>query len=191
MLEALIPSKARVKLLTLFLLNPESEFYIREIVRMTGENINGVRRELANLESFGLLIGRRRGNQHYFTVNRDFFLYTDLQQLVLKTEGVARVIRENLSSLQNIECMFVYGSFAKGTAGGRSDIDLFIVGDVNEEVLIPFVHTGERAINREINYTLMRGSEFAQRRETGDPFVKNVMGERKIMIIGSCDDRGS
>ena len=191
MLEALISSKVRVKLLTLFLLNPESEFYIREIVRMTGENINGVRRELANLESFGLLIGRRRGNQHYFTVNRDFFLYTDLQQLVLKTEGVARVIRENLSSLQNIECMFIYGSFARGTAGGRSDIDLFIVGDVNEEVLIPFVHTGERAINREINYTLMRGSEFAQRRETGDPFVKNVMGERKIMIIGSCDDRGS
>lgn len=191
MLEALIPSKARVKLLTLFLLNPESEFYIREIVRMTGENINGVRRELANLESFGLLIGRRRGNQHCFTVNRDFFLYTDLQQLVLKTEGVVRVIRENLSSLQNIECMFIYGSFARGTAGGRSDIDLFIVGDVNEEVLIPFVHTGERAINREINYTLMRGSEFAQRRETGDPFVKNVMGERKIMIIGSCDDRGS
>lgn len=191
MLEALIPSKARVKLLTLFLLNPESEFYIREIVRMTGENINGVRRELANLESFGLLIGRRRGNQHYFTVNRDFFLYTDLQQLVLKTEGVARVIRENLSSLQNIECMFIYGSFARGTAGGRSDIDLFIVGDVNEEVLIPLVHTGERAINREINYTLMRGSEFARRKETGDPFVKNVMGERKIMIIGSCDDRGS
>lgn len=191
MLEALIPSKARVKLLTLFLLNPESEFYIREIVRMTGENINGVRRELANLESFGLLIGRRRGNQHCFTVNRDFFLYTDLQQLVLKTEGVVRVIRENLSSLQNIECMFIYGSFARGTAGGRSDIDLFIVGDVNEEVLIPLVHTGERAINREINYTLMRGSEFAQRRETGDPFVKNVMGERKIMIIGSCDDRGS
>lgn len=191
MLEALIPSKARVKLLTLFLLNPESEFYIREIVRMTGENINGVRRELANLESFGLLIGRRRGNQHCFTVNRDFFLYTDLQQLVLKTEGVVRVIRENLSSLQNIECMFIYGSFARGTAGGRSDIDLFIVGDVNEEVLIPLVHTGERAINREINYTLMRGSEFARRKETGDPFVKNVMGERKIMIIGSCDDRGS
>jgi len=188
MLEALIPSKARVKLLTLFLLNPESEFYIREIVRMTGENINGVRRELANLESFGLLIGRRRGNQHYFTVNRDFFLYTDLQQLVLKTEGVARVIRENLSSLQNIECMFIYGSFARGTAGGRSDIDLFIVGDVNEEVLIPLVNTSERAINREINYTLMLASEFARRREGGDPFVKNVMGERKIMIIGTCDD---
>ena len=189
MLEALISSKVRVKLLTLFLLNPESEFYIREIVRMTGENINGVRRELANLESFGLLTGRRRGNQQYFTVNLDFFLYNDLQQLVLKTEGVARVIRENLIPLQDIECIFIYGSFARGTAGGRSDIDLFIVGDLNEEVLIPLVHASERAINREINYTLMHGSEFARRREAGDPFVKNVLSERKIMIVGTCDDR--
>lgn len=188
MLEALIPSKVRVKLLTLFLLNPESEFYVREIVRMTGENINGVRRELANLESFGLLVGKRRGNQRYFTVDRDFFLYNDLQQIVLKTEGVARIIRENLSLLENIECMFIYGSFAKGTAGGKSDIDLFIVGDVTEEVLIPLVHTSERAINREINYVLMHGSEFTRRRATGDPFVKNVMSERKIMIIGTCDD---
>ena len=189
MLEVLIPSRVRVKLLTLFLLNPECEFYIREIARMTGENINGVRRELANLESFGLLIGRRRGNQQYFTVNRDFFLYNDLQQLVLKTEGVARVIRENLSSLQDIECMFIYGSFAKGTAGGGSDIDLLIVGDVSEEVLIPLVNASERMINREINYTLMHGSEFTRRKEAGDPFVKNVVKERKIMIIGTCDDR--
>ncbi len=188
MLGALIPSKTRVKLLTLFLLNPESEFYIREIVRMTGENINGVRRELANLESFGLLIGERKGNQRYFCVDHDFFLYNELQQIVLKTEGVGRLIRENLSIVRNIECMFIYGSFARGTAGGRSDIDLFIVGDVDEKTLIPLVHTSERAIGREINYTLMDGSEFARRRERGDPFVKNVMNERKILIIGTCDD---
>ena len=58
MLEALISSKTRVKLLTLFLLNPESEYYVREIVRMTEENYNAVRRELANLEAFGLITGQ-------------------------------------------------------------------------------------------------------------------------------------
>jgi len=68
------------------------------------------------LEFFGLLIGRRRENQQYFTGNHDFFLYNDLQQPVLKTEGVAWIIQENLSSLQNIECILIYGSFAKGTA---------------------------------------------------------------------------
>ncbi len=66
---------------------------------------------------------------------------------------------------------------------------LFVVGDVSEEVLIPLVNASERMVNREINYTLMHGSEFTQRKEAGDPFVKNVMNERKIMITGTCDDR--
>ncbi len=84
--------------------------------------------------------------------------------------------------------MFIYGSFATGTAGAKSDIDLFIVGDLNENQLIPLIHESERAINRDINYTLMRSDEMRKRKRTGDPFVKNVMQEPKIMIIGSRDD---
>ena len=188
MLEALIPSNTRVKLLTLFLLNPEREYYIREIVRMCGENYNAVRRELANLESFGLINGQKKGNQQYYAVNRDFFIYDELQKIVLKTEGIAKIIKEDLARVSNIECMFIYGSFAQGTAGAKSDIDLFIVGDVDENSLIPLVHTSERAINREINYTLMHSDELRKRKRAGDPFVKNVMKEPKIMIIGACDD---
>ena len=188
MLEALIASRTRVKLLTLFLLNPESEFYVREIVRTTDENMNSVRRELANLESFGLITGQKKGVQQYYTVNRDFFLYDELQKIVLKTEGVARHLRENLSAPGEIQCMFIYGSFASGTAGAKSDIDLFIIGSVDESLLIPLVHESERALHREINYTLMQPDEFRKRKQTGDPFVKNVINEPKIMIIGTCDD---
>jgi len=188
MLEALISSRTRVKLLTLFLLNPEKEYYIREIVRMTEENYNAVRRELANLERFGLITGQKKGNQQYYSVNRSFFLYDELQKIVLKTEGVAGIIRDSLAQQGGIECMFIYGSFAKGTAGAQSDIDLFIAGDVDENLLIPLVHKSERAINREINYTLMPAREFRKRKQSGDPFVKNVMDEPKIMITGTCDD---
>lgn len=188
MLEAIISSKTRVKLLTLFLLSPEREYYVREIVRMIEENINAVRRELANLESFGLISGMKKGNQQYYSVNRDFFLYEDLQKILLKTEGIARVIRENLASLETIDCMFIYGSFASGKAGAKSDIDLFLVGDLDENLLIPLVHESERAINREINYTLMRSDEMKKRKRTEDPFVKNVMQQPKIIIIGTCDD---
>jgi predicted nucleotidyltransferase len=188
MLEAIISSKTRVKLLTLFLLGPEREYYVREIARMTGENTNAVRRELANLQSFGLISGERKGNQQYYTVNQDFFLYEDLQKLVLKTEGVARVIKQHLAGKADIRCMFIYGSFAKGSAGGKSDIDLFIVGDIDENELIPLVHESERGLDREINYTLMRPAELEQRKRNGDPFVKNVLLEPKLMIIGSCDD---
>ena len=187
MLEALITSKTRVKLLTLFLLNPESEFYVREMVRTTDENMNSVRRELANLESFGLITGQKKGVQQYYTVNRDFFLYDELQKIVLKTEGVARHLGENLSAPGEIQCMFIYGSFASGTAGAKSDIDLFIIGDVDENTVIPLVHESERALNREINYTLMRRDELKKRKRSGDPFVKNVINEPKIMITGTCD----
>ncbi len=188
MLEAIISSKTRVKLLTLFVLSPEREYYVREIVRMTEENINAVRRELANLESFGLISGIKKGNLQYYTVNRDFFLYEDLQRILLKTEGVAQVIKEQITNLKTIDCMFIYGSFATGKAGAKSDIDLFIVGDLDENQLIPLIHESERAINREINYTLMHRDEMRKRKRTGDPFVKNVMQEPKIMIIGTCDD---
>jgi predicted nucleotidyltransferase len=188
MLEAIISSKTRVKLLTLFLLSPEREYYVREIVRMTEENMNAVRRELANLESFGLISGMKKGNQQYYAVNRDFFLYEDLQKILLKTEGVARVIREKLANLEKIDCMFIYGSFASAKTKAKSDIDLFIVSDVDENQLIPLVHESERALNREINYTLMQRDDLKKRKRTGDPFVKNVMLEPKIMIIGTCDD---
>jgi predicted nucleotidyltransferase len=188
MLEAIISSKTRVKLLTLFLLGPEREYYVREITRLTEENMNGVRRELANLQSFGLITGERKGNQQYYTVNQDFFLYEDLQKIVLKTEGVARVIKKHLADPGAIRYMFIYGSFAKGSAGGKSDIDLFIVSDIDENELIPLVHESERAINRDINYTLMRPSELMQRKRDGDPFVTNVWKEPKLMIIGTCDD---
>ncbi|GAB6284021.1 MAG: hypothetical protein STSR0009_02200 [Methanoregula sp.] len=188
MLEAIISSRTRVKLLTLFLLNPGREYYVREIARMTEENTNAVRRELANLESFGLLTGQKKGNQQYYTVNRDFFLYEDLQKIMLKTEGVARILKEKLGVTKDIDCMFIFGSFARGTAGAKSDIDLFIVGDVDENTVIPLVHESERILNREINYTLMRREELTKRKSAGDPFVKNVINEPKIMISGTCDD---
>ena len=187
MLEALISSKSRVRLLCLFLLNPGREYYIREIGRMTGDNINAVRRELANLESFGLITGKRSGNQQYYTVNTAHFLYADLQKIILKTEGIAGSIQNALTG-EAVTCAFIYGSFAKGTAQERSDIDLFIVGSVAEDNILPLIYKCEKESGREINYTLMTDNEFRKRQKDNDPFVKNVMNEDKIIITGTCDD---
>lgn len=189
MLEALISSRARVKLLSLFLQNPGKEYFVREIVRMTGENINAVRRELANLASFGLITGRKRGNQQYYEVNTGHFLYADLQKVILKTEGVAGVLAQALAGEKAITCSFIYGSFAKGTAGSGSDIDLFIIGDADEARLIPLIAECENTTGREINFTLMTGAELVDRKKAGDPFVTHVMQEEKILITGTCDDR--
>jgi predicted nucleotidyltransferase len=186
MLETLISSETRVQLLTLFLLNPGKEFYIREIERLTGRNISIVRKELARLESFGLIKSIPRGKQLYYMVNQDFFLYEDMQRIILKTEGVSRYLRERFSDLEKIECMFIYGSFASGKANASSDIDLFIVGDVEEDRLIPLINECEKTIQREINYTLVRREELLMRMKASDPFITNVLNGPKVVIFGDC-----
>ena len=182
MLERLIPSKIRVKLRTLFLLNPEREIYLREVQRMTGENLNAVRRELANLEEIGLLTSTRRGNARYYVVNKNFPIYHELTAIILKTEGVAKVVRERLAGVGGVDTVFIFGSFASGKAGATSDIDLFIVGDV-EDLLMPVVRETEAALGREINYVLFPREEMDQRIAKGDPFVMNVLNEPRVMLI--------
>ncbi|NMB80147.1 MAG: hypothetical protein GYA23_13745, partial [Methanomicrobiales archaeon] len=144
-------------------------------------------RELANLESSGLIAGTRKGNLQYYTVNTTHYLYPDLQKIVLKTRGIAGIIRTTLAA-EEIDCAFIYGSYAKGTAQEKSDIDVFIVGGVAEENLIPLIYACEKDTGREINYNLMTREEFTRRKKTRDPFVKNVMNEEKIYLTGTCDD---
>lgn len=185
-MEAIIGSKSRVKLMTLFLLNPEKRFYLREIARKTEENVNSVRRELKNLEGTGLLRSERVGNLKYYSVNTTMPIYAELRDMFLKTEGIAGVLREKLNELGKIESAFIYGSFAKREGAEGSDIDLFMIGRVDEERLILLLRELEKRLTREINYVLFTPEEFRERIEKKDPFVGNVMAEEKIEIIGDA-----
>lgn len=184
MLEKLFTSKTRVKLLTLFLLNPETEIYVREIVRRVGENNNAVRRELKNLEEIGLLSSMKKGNLRYYTVNKKMSIFSELTNIILKTEAVGKILIENLIRLGKIRAAFIYGSFAEGSAGGKSDIDLFIIGRVNEGELIRNIDKLEKQLSREINYVLFTEEEVNERIKNKDPFITNVLKEKKVMLMG-------
>ncbi len=188
MLEKLFTSKTRVKLLTLFLLNPETKLYVREIARKTGENTNAIRRELQNLNDIGLLLSEKKGNLKYYSTNKKMPIYIELTNIVLKTEGVGRTLSENLDMLGNIETAFIYGSFASGSAGGKSDIDLFIIGKVHEDELILCIEKLEKELYREINYVIFTPAEFSQRIRNNDPFIKNVLSEKRVMLIGDLNE---
>jgi len=187
MLQELFTSKTRVKILTLFLSNPETRFYIREIARKTDENFNAVRRELQRLERIGLLESQTEGNMKYHLVNKKMPIYEELKSIFLKTEGVGKVIGENLAQLGKIKAAFIYGSFAKGEETLSSDIDMMIVGDVNEKKLIPLIRELEEKFSREINYVLFTSKEFQSKIKLKDPFITNVLKEEKIMLVGEMD----
>ncbi len=184
MLERLITSTARVRLLELFLLNPDRKMYIREIARFTGLNLNAVRRELTNLEEFGLLASSTSGNTKTYAVNKENPILQELTMIVLKTEGVGKVLKENIESLGQIRCAFLYGSFAKNAARIDSDVDLFLIGKVDEDALEPLIRRSEERLQRDVNYVIFTVEEFKRRREQNDPFVSNVLAEPRIILIG-------
>jgi predicted nucleotidyltransferase len=187
MLEYFITSKTKRSLLKLFLTNPERRFYTREIAKITGEPLNGVRRELGYLEKAGLLRSRQEGNLKYFEVIKEFPFYPELKKIIYSTVALGDYLRDSLKDSESIELAFVYGSVARNEEKEKSDIDLFVVGEIEEGELHGLVSDIEKGIGREINYTLMTRKEFGERRNRGEPFLRRVMGEKKFVLKGNLD----
>jgi predicted nucleotidyltransferase len=183
MLHRLFTSGTRVKLLTLFLLDPDQERYPREMERETGENINAVRRELRNLEELGLLSSTSRGKQRFYAVNRSFPLYPDLAGLVLKTEGLTSVIRERLEDLGGISYAFLYGPSAREEGAWTGDLNLFVVGDVDPGCFPQVVREFRERLGREVRTLLLTPGEFRDRLGKGDPLIRSLMEGPKAVII--------
>ncbi len=190
MLEYFITSKTKRNLLKLLLTNPERQFYTREIAKLTGEPFNAVRRELGYLEKAGLLRSHKEGNLKYFEVVKEFPLYPELKKIIYATIGLGDYLSNRLKDSELIELAFIYGSVAKNEETKKSDIDLFVVGGVEEEELQRLVSDIEREIGREINYTLMTKKEFDERSKRGEPFLKRIEKEKKLMLKGNLDVYG-
>lgn len=105
----------------------------------------------------------------------------------MKTSGVVQRLREALSPINNIEVAFIYGSFAKDKQKSSSDIDLMIVGDVDSLDVSNCLADLEIKFDREINFSLFTKGEFREKKEKIE-FLKNILSEEKIFLIGSVDD---
>ncbi|MBF8303824.1 MAG: hypothetical protein HW399_199 [Dehalococcoidia bacterium] len=174
-------------MLKLFLTNPDRAFYVREIARLTGEQINAVRRELHYLEKAGLLKSSTRGNQKYYLVVKEFPFYPELKKIIYATIALGDYLRSEISNSREIEMAFIYGSVAQNEETEKSDVDLFVVGEISEDALNRIVLEIENDISRQINYTLMSRQEFNNRRERAEPFIKRVLAEKKILLKGDLD----
>jgi predicted nucleotidyltransferase len=187
MLEYLITSRTKRNLLKLFLTNPDGTFYVREIARLTNEPVNAVRRELDYLGKAGLLKSSSRGNQKYYSVKKDFPFYSELKKIIYATVALGNYLNVKLSDSREIELAFIYGSVARNEENEKSDIDLFVVGEIDEDELHRIILEIEHDIGRQVNYSLMDRNEFNQRKEKGEPFIKRILEESKIVLKGGPD----
>ena len=187
MLEYFITSKTKRSLLKLFLTNPERRFYTREVAKITGEPLNAVRRELGYLEKAGLIKSHKEGNLKYFEVVKKFPLYPELKKIIYSTVALGDYLRNRLKGSESIELAFIYGSVARNEEIEKSDVDVFILGEIEEEELHGLVSDIEKEIGRETNYILMTKKEFNERKYRGEPFLKRIMGEKKLVLKGNPD----
>lgn len=188
MLSDLIVSRVRVKILQLFFLSPGKIFHVREIVRRAGEEINAVRRELAHLEKAGMMAKERRANRLFYSLRRDYPLYFDLMELLVKTAGLGGDIIKNKVKLGKIKYAMISGRFARGITRVGNDIDLLIVGKVVLPELSHIIRQEEIKREGELNYTVMTEEEFEFRKKRRDPFVLDILRGARVMVIGDEEE---
>ncbi len=204
MIEQLFGSKTRVKLLQLFYSNPNRSFYVREITRKIDEQINSVRRELANLLSMGIIASDNNNNRLYYEVNQKYEFYEPLAAIFggkpmaaakpskskakddkVEEKAIDTVIKDTpevaeLKSLGNVELVIYTGQFTRDDTSG---VDMLIVGDVNQTKVNKYVQDLEEKENKEIRFTVMTLPDFEYRKQVKDRFLSDVLVSKKQIVI--------
>lgn len=188
-LEDIIISRVRVKILSLFLGSPGQIFFVRDIVRKINEEINAVRRELAHMEKAAMVSKEQRANRLFYSFRKDYPLYYELIELVGKTTGLGWDILKQKAKLGKIKYAMLSGRFLRGL-GKRSStaVDLLIVGTVVLPELGQIVKGEEARRGGELNYTVMTEEEFLFRKRRRDPFVLSILTGSRTMLIGDEEE---
>ena len=192
MVEQLFGSKTRVKLLQLFYSNPNRSFYVREITRTIDEQINSVRRELANLLSIGIISSDDTGNRLYYEVNQEYDYYQPLAEIFGGARPSAKTTKkkvakataassaaESLKALGNVELALYTGQFTRDESSG---IDFLLVGDINQTQLSKYITDLEKKEGKEIRYTVMTLDDFRYRQQVKDRFISTVLAA-KVQVL--------
>lgn len=184
MLNKILVSEVRVNILKLLLLNPKRGFHIRAIVRQVDAEINAVRRELDNLFEINLVTRRQSSNKIFYQIETSHPFYSDLLSLVAKEEGIGAAIVKKEKYIGRIEYAVLSLAFLRGRKSTALDVDLFIAGEINLDVIRDIVKEEEAKLGREINYSVMTMEEFMNRKRTNDPFIYRVLTQSRTMLIG-------
>ena len=182
MLEHLFTSKTRIKLLELMLFNQDREFHLREISRIIKTSPRYVSIELEKLEKINLVDMHKKGNLNIYSINKECIILNELKQIFLKTEYVGELLRAELEG--KVDYALIFGSFAKGEEKENSDIDLLIIGNIDEEKLLQIILKSEKKTSREVNYIHWDLKTFRDKGKTSHYLLRDIKNKKFIMLVG-------
>lgn len=181
-------SKVRKELFRLYFSNPESEYYLRELERILDIPVSMIRKELIKLAESGIFISTKKGNLTYYSLDKSYPLFDELKSIVFKTVGIKGLLKDTFKKMKGIQIAFIYGSFAKNEERAKSDIDLFVIGKINEDRLVAEIGNLEQILKREINYCLYTKEDLKEKKREKDPFITDLLEHPKIFLIGDESD---
>jgi predicted nucleotidyltransferase len=185
---ALFASATIGLLLRVLVLQPQREFYQRELQRLTGAHLRQLQRDLARLVESGFVESRVHGNRVYYRAVASNPGFPALRSLVLTTLGAEGSLRAALVELgQGVDAAFVYGSFARGEERPDSDVDVLVVGSVSRRALAAALSSAARELGRELNPALFSPDEYVARCKAGDHFIASVLAGPRVWLVGDDD----
>ncbi len=158
MIETLISSKTRIKLLLKFFLNSKNSSYLRNLESEFGESTNSIRVELNRLEKAGMLHSFLKGNKKFFHANTTHPLFKDIHNIILKYVGIDHIIEKVVNRLGDVDRVYLEGDLSKGL--DSKIIDLIFIGNIDREYLINLIDKVEKMISRKIRYLIYTDEEF-------------------------------
>ncbi len=176
-LKSLFSSQTRVKLLSVFLLHPDEEYFIRQLTRLLSEQINSIRRELENLRRIGLVKARHRNRKKYYKADTSFLFFPELKSMFQKeVKGGESATVTALKNLPGLAFLELAGSFV----GTHSKVDLLVVGDVKKEVIELLL--AQDAGMRNVKYSLFSKADFLYRLSLRDRFILEIVEDPRHMV---------
>jgi len=180
--------KTRRALLARLYLEPEREFRMRELSRLTGISAGSVLHELKQLQAADLVTRTEARDLVTYRANPASPVFEELRGIMEKTSGIDDLVRQALRKAgRKIQLALIYGSIAKGTNRSGSDLDVLVVGEIEFGALVKLLQPVERRIGREISSRLYAPDEFRSKRAS-DRFLKSVLAGPTIVLMGDLND---
>jgi len=181
--------KTRQAVLALLYGRADSSFYTKQILDAVKIGRGTVQRELKNLTDTGIIIREVQGRQVYYRANARCPIFNELKNIVRKTFGVADVLRQSLvTEAAKVRVAFIFGSIARSDDDRRSDIDLMMVGKISFGDVVSLLSPAEEKLGREVNPVVYPVAEFKKKVKEDHHFVKTVLEDEKIFVIGDEDE---
>jgi len=181
MLDLLIQSKIRQKIIRLFLWNPKREFNLSEIASAVQTTPGTAKRELQKLLEIDLVYFKKKGNLSIFTLNSGNYFLKEIRGIMKKTFGIEDDIKQALVEIEGIIFAFLFGAYVKRHFKTKSDIDLYIIGEVAKDKILSAISPIKKFIGREINYHIASRKEFLAKKN--EESIKNIL-RCSLLILG-------